>query len=127
MPLKCSLCSREIDTLIKFIAFHCDKCNPPQIYCSICGRDQLPRKGIRKKLLCIQCQKPVRLVKNFEKLPKKLKKLALEKDSGFTTEPEIQIVEDTEFIQSYRQFCANCGLQLIKEAQWCPECGKKVE
>ena len=40
---------------------------------------------------------------------------------------EIELVEDTEFVQSYGRFCAECGTQLIEGAQWCPECGNRVD
>jgi predicted RNA-binding Zn-ribbon protein involved in translation (DUF1610 family) len=127
MPLKCDLCGREIDTSVENVIFYCPKCNPVQIYCSTCEREKLPTKGMRKKVLCVSCEKPIKLVKNLKKLPKEIKKRMEEGSGGSTGTPELEIVEDSEFIQSYGHFCAECGTQLIDGAQWCPECGKKVE
>lgn len=125
MPLRCDSCSREIDTSIERIVFFCSKCKPPKVFCSTCEREQLPRKK-KKKVLCPTCKKPVKLAKKFKKLPKELK--ARMKEDGVTLEvaPDLEVVEDAQFIQSYGHFCSECGTQLIEGAQWCPECGSKV-
>ncbi|NVM29114.1 MAG: hypothetical protein HWN65_09730 [Candidatus Helarchaeota archaeon] len=126
MPLRCDNCSREIDTSIEKIVFYCGKCKPPKVYCTICEREKLPRKK-KKKVLCPSCEKPIKLVKNLKKLPKELKKRAAEEGVSLAAASEIELVEDKEFLQSYGRFCANCGTQLIEGAQWCPECGNKVD
>ena len=124
--MKCDLCAREIDAHIEKIIFYCGKCSPPKIYCSTCEREQLPRKG-KKKVICASCQKPIKIVKNLKKLPKQLRKLMSEGAMAFQGAQELELVEDIEFIQSYGRFCAACGTQLIEGAQWCPECGQKVD
>ncbi|HUX97920.1 MAG TPA: hypothetical protein VMV49_00055 [Candidatus Deferrimicrobium sp.] len=128
MPLNCSLCGREIDTAIENVIFYCTNCKPPQIYCSTCEREQLPRKGLIKKVVCVTCQKPIKLVKNLKKLPKEIQQLMESGGSaGVRTPVNVELVEDTEFVSSYGHFCGECGCQLIAGAQWCPECGAKVE
>ncbi len=126
MPLKCDNCSREIDASIEKILFYCGKCKPPKVYCSTCEREQLPRKK-KKKVICPTCQKEIKLVKNIKKLPKALKKRAKEAGTSLAAAAEIELVEDNEFVQSYGHFCAECGTQLIEGAQWCPECGNRVD
>jgi predicted RNA-binding Zn-ribbon protein involved in translation (DUF1610 family) len=125
MPLNCSLCGREIDTAIENVIFYCTNCKPAQIYCSTCEREQLPRKGFIKKVVCVTCQKPIKLVKNLKKLPKELQDIM--EGKGVSAPSGLEIVEDTEFVTSYGRFCGECGTQLIEGAQWCPECGAKVE
>ena len=126
MPLKCDLCSREIDTNIEKIIFYCPKCKPAQVYCSTCEREKLPRKG-KKKVQCFSCQKPIKLVKKIKKLPKEIRQRITDAGTGITGSSELEVVEDAAFVQSYGHFCAECGTQLIEGAQWCPECGQKVE
>jgi len=82
---------------------------------------------MRKKVLCIKCQKPIKLIKNLKKMPKEVQARFSEEVSKVESVPEIEVVEDTEFVKSYGRFCAECGTQLIEGAKWCPECGKKVE
>ena len=125
MGMRCNLCGREIDTAIEIAIFYCSKCKPPQIYCSTCEREKLPRKG-KKKVLCPACQKPIKLIKNLKKLPKELRNLVTEGSASIQS-GDIELVEDTEFVASYGRFCANCGTQLLEGAVWCPECGAKVE
>ncbi|MHA1129450.1 MAG: zinc-ribbon domain-containing protein [Candidatus Helarchaeota archaeon] len=127
MALKCDLCGREIDTSVENVIFYCPKCRPAQIYCSTCERENLSAKGVRKKVLCAKCGKPIKLVKNLKKLPKEIKKRMEEGGGETMATPELEIVEDNEFVQSYGRFCAECGTQLIEGAKWCPECGKKIE
>ncbi len=127
MPLICDLCHREIDTSVENIVFFCGKCKPPKIFCSTCEREQLSKAGMRKKVVCPTCDKPIKLVKNLKKLPKELKSLMDSQGVGMVSTPEVELVEDNEFVQSYGRFCANCGTQLIEGAQWCPECGGRVE
>ena len=127
MVLRCSLCSREIDSSIENIIFYCSKCKPPQIYCSTCEREKLPRRGMMKKVVCVSCEKSIKMVKNLKKLPKELQGIISEGSAAFQASPEIELVEDNEFIKSYGRFCASCGSQLIAGAEWCPECGEKVE
>ena len=133
MTLRCNLCFREIDSSIENILFYCSSCQPPKIYCSTCEREKLPRKGFIKKVLCTSCQKPVKLLKDLKKLPKELQNLASETmpilevaSESETTEVPAQ-VDSAEFVSSYGKFCASCGSQLIEGAQWCPECGEKVQ
>jgi predicted RNA-binding Zn-ribbon protein involved in translation (DUF1610 family) len=139
MTLRCNLCFREIDSSIENILFYCNNCHPPKIYCSTCEREKLPRKGLIKKVLCTSCQKPVKLVKDLKKLPKELQNLPSEEMPILEVAPESapaavpeQVgnpmqVESAEFVTSYGKFCASCGSQLIEGAQWCPECGEKVQ
>ncbi|NVM52946.1 MAG: hypothetical protein HWN66_04525 [Candidatus Helarchaeota archaeon] len=126
MVLRCNLCSREIDSSVEKIVFYCNKCKPPKVYCSTCEREKLPRKGFRKKVLCPTCQKPIKLAKNLKKLSKALGDHVSEDASALQLGTELEVVEDSAFIQSYGRFCAECGTQLIEGAQWCPECGNKV-
>ncbi|TFG04843.1 MAG: zinc-ribbon domain-containing protein [Promethearchaeota archaeon] len=125
MPLRCDNCSRIIDTSIEKILFYCGKCKPPKIYCSTCEREKLPRPK-KNKVVCPSCEKPVKLVKNLKKLPKELTQRATDDGAVLEIVPEVEVIEGNEFIQSYGQFCAECGTQLVDGAQWCPECGQKV-
>lgn len=133
MTLRCSLCSREIDTSVENTIFYCTNCKPPKIYCSTCEREKLSRKGLAKKVLCTTCQKPIKLVKNLKKLPKELQNLPSEPPLVLEVAPEADSAEPTkpaaltEFVASYGKYCASCGTQLIEGAQWCPECGEKVQ
>ncbi|MHA1266944.1 MAG: zinc-ribbon domain-containing protein [Candidatus Helarchaeota archaeon] len=126
MPLKCDNCSRVIDTTIEKIVFFCGKCKPPRVYCSTCEREQLPRKK-KNKVLCPVCEKPIKLVKNLKKLPKELKARMSEEGETLENAPDVELVVEPEFVQSYGRFCAECGTQLIEGAKWCPECGTKVD
>jgi hypothetical protein len=139
MTLRCNLCFREIDSSIENILFYCNSCQPPKIYCSTCEREKLPRKGFIKKVLCTSCQKPVKLVKDLKKLPKELQNLATEvmpilEVASESEPPQVpeqvgsatQVGSD-EFLASYGKFCGACGAQLTEGAQWCPECGEKVQ
>jgi hypothetical protein len=130
--LRCSLCSREIDSSIENIIFYCNNCKPPKIYCSTCEREKLHRKGLVKKVLCTTCQKPIKLLKDLKKLPKELQNLASTATPILEIAPEPgaeppKPVTSTEFVVSYGKFCGSCGAQLIEGAQWCPECGEKVQ
>ena len=90
-------------------------------------------------MLCTSCQKPVKLVKDLKKLPKELQNLATEvmpilEVASESEPPQVpeqvgsatQVGSD-EFLASYGKFCGACGAQLTEGAQWCPECGEKVQ
>jgi len=130
--MRCNLCSREIDTSIENILFYCNNCKPPKIYCSTCEREKLSRKGLAKKVLCANCQKPIKLLKDLKKLPKELQNLGNEPMPILEIAPETEATVPSksialiEFVASYGKFCASCGASLIEGAQWCPECGEKV-
>ena len=93
----------------------------------------MSRKGLVKKVLCVTCKKPIKILKDLKKLPKELQNLKTEPTPILEIAPESEPIESskpaalTEFVASYGKFCASCGARLIEGAQWCPECGEKIQ